>query len=133
MLINADQLLLLFYYRFREYGMELCKVHGIVPFDLKHTMNYKIFTSYEMNDTHLSCECNVVVNAIEQTIELTFSPKNKFDIHNLVLPCNQDPQVIQKTYNLLHTELSKETFNVSYKLTYSELHQLYAEHVDGNK
>lgn len=133
MLVNANQLLFLFFCNFQDFGMKACKTHGVVPINVKESMNHQCFVSFVMNDTNLSCICDIIVNAEEQFIELRFSPKNKFDIFNLLLPCNQDPQVIQQTYNLLHTELSKQTFNVSYKLTFIELAELHARFVDGKK
>src|SRR6056297_3121682 len=127
MFINANQLLFLFFCHFHEYGLKACKTYGIVTLNLDHTMSYQFFVSFKMNDTQLGCTCETFIDFENKTIKLKFSPKQKIDIFNLILPCNQDPEIIQKTYNLLYTELSKETFNVEYELTFERLAQLHSE------
>ncbi len=125
--IDANQILYLFFCRFKEYGMKSCKTYGIIAINILETMFYSFYVQFSMNETNLICACDASVDAKNRTLSITFSPRNKFDIYNLILPGNQDPSVIQKTHNLLHTELSKDTFNITYKLTFEELSQLHTE------
>lgn len=133
MIVNANQLLFLFFCNFENYGMKPCKTHGVVAIDVTKTMAHQFFISYKMNDTNLSCICDLSVDVEKKIMNVGFSPKNKFDIFNLILPGNQDPQVIQKTYNLLHVELSKDAFNIKYDLTFDQLAELHLRYVDGNQ
>jgi len=126
--IDANQVLFLFQKRFNDYGMKECKTCGIVPLNLHETMNHSLFVKFTMNDSILTCKCLVTINIIKQYIQITFVPNNQFDIFNLILPCNQDPKIIQETYNLLQTKLSTDTFNVEYKLSFDDLAKLHSEY-----
>lgn len=131
MFINANQVLFLFFCHFCDYGMKACKTHGVVTLNLNHTMSYQFLVSFNMNDTILYCSCESFIDLENKIISLTFSPKQKFDIFSLILPCHQDPQIIQKTYNSLYTKLLDETFNIKYELTFDQLSQLHMEFIDG--
>ncbi len=127
MYINMNQVLYLFFCNFKEYGMKSCNTVGIIAIKIFESMLYSFCVQFLMNDSTLTCACDVNVDIEKRTISITFSPKNKFDIHNLILPGNQNPAILQKTYNLLYTELIKDTFNINYTLTFDELSALYME------
>ena len=129
MFINAEILLFLFYCKYNEYGMKRCNVSGVMPINVTFSMIYSCYVQFELNDTVLSCICDITIDFENKNITIQFSPKNKFDIHTLILPGNQDPSIIQKTYNLLFTELQHETFNIKYNLTYNELYELHQKYI----
>jgi len=133
MIINANQLLFLFFCNFQDLGMKPCKTHGVIPISVTNTMRHQFVVCFKMDDTDLTCICDMYIDAGDKKMSATFSPKNKFDVFNLILPCNQDPDVIQTTYDTLRNELSKDTFNVKYELTFDELAALHSRFVDGNK
>jgi len=130
--VNANQILFLFFSKYKEYGMKSVKTNGIIVVDLDQTMHHSFYITHIMNDNKLTCLCEMMVEHTKRTVDIKFSPKNKFDIFNLILPCNQDPAIIQKTYNMLHQELSKSTFNCTYTLTYDQLAKLHTEYFDGH-
>jgi len=129
--IDMNQILYLFFCKFKDYGMKLCRTFGIVTINITENMLYSFYIQFSMNDQPLSCKCDVHVDVAVKKLTIVLSPKNKFDVYNLILPGNQDPSVIQKTYKLLQTELSKSSFNIIYSLTFSELESLYMEFIDG--
>jgi len=128
--IDANQILYLFFCRFKDYGMKPCKTYGIVTINILESIFYSFYVQFSMNETNLTCICEASIDAKNKMITITFSPKNKFDIFNLILPGNQDPSVIQKTHAILHAELAKDAFNITYELTFNELSQLHTEFVN---
>lgn len=122
-MLNGNILLYLFSLYFDDINCTRLKTSGIISIDLKYKIDYTFWVQYQKNDTNLHCKCNVIVDPEIKAIQLEFEPKIELSPYTLMLPGDDDPDKLLKSYHNIGWELSN--INQKFQLTFENLFKLY--------